>query len=127
METKTNLFSDLLKEVTDEALKEKISERAYHLQIVESNSTRGGKNPYQGSYESQEASINFSVKKIPKADLHDWNTMDKVDVALISYATQYSYLIELLICGQIDKIKYKHHKDAVVSNTIFILQAVLKD
>ncbi len=120
----TNIFSDLLGHIDDKVLGSKVEDRCRHLIINEANYTRGGKNPYQGSYESQEASVNFNITKSQSSDS---TTMDKADVALSAYVTQYSYLIQFLVTVLVTKEKYKYHKDQMLNNTVFILQAVLKD
>lgn len=112
---KLSIYHDIV-HVLPEAIKEKVAERLPYLLVEQTNLTRGAKNPYSGSYESQESSINLSFKTT--------DDVDKLDVILMSYASQWSFLTNLLIVGEIKKDKYITKKKELIETTIFIITAM---
>lgn len=112
----------IFSEVTDhctETMKPIVEEKINDLMILEANATRGAKNPYSGSYESQEASINFNVRSVS-------GEIDKTQIVLISYATQWSFLMQCLISGNIKREMYVSKKKELLDNTMMILSALVK-
>lgn len=112
---KLSIFHDIIIDMDDNT-KEKVIERLPYLLVEQTSLTRGAKNPYSGSYESQETSINLSFKNN--------DDVDKLDVVLMSYASQWSFLTNCLIVGEIKKDKYLSKKKELIDTTLFIISAM---